>query len=118
MACLCDFCSTPNAGWRYPARSFIGYVAPGVVGKSVGDWAACHECHQLIISGNHVGLTERCVTTFIARHPGIGVVKTELGRILANCTRTSSRIVLVYHRRSYEVRWRVLPPRILKGGRK
>jgi hypothetical protein len=34
MACLCDFCSAPNAGWRHPARSFIGYVAPGVVGES------------------------------------------------------------------------------------
>ena len=52
MACLCDFCSAPDARWRHPARSFIGYVAPGVVGESVGDWAACQECHQLIISGN------------------------------------------------------------------
>ena len=52
MACLCDFCSAPDAGWRHPARSFIGYVAPGVVGESLGDWAACQECYQLIMSGN------------------------------------------------------------------
>ena len=48
MSCICDFCSAPDAGWRHPARSFIGYVAPGVVGESVGDWAACTECHQYI----------------------------------------------------------------------
>ena len=27
MACLCDFCSAPDAEWRHPARSFIGYAA-------------------------------------------------------------------------------------------
>lgn len=88
MACLCDFCSAPDAGWRHPTRSFIGYVAPGVIGKSVGDWAACHECHHLIISGNRAGLTERSVTTFIARHPELRVVKaelaTEMGKLHAN----------------------------------
>ena len=78
MACLCDFCSAPDAGWRHPARSFIGYVARGVVGESVGDWAACHECHQLIVSGDRARLTERSVLTFIARHPELEVVKTEL----------------------------------------
>ena len=78
MACLCNFCSAPDAGWRHPARSFVGYVAPGVVGESVGDWAACHECHQLIISGDRAGLTERLVTTFIARHPELGIVRNEL----------------------------------------
>ncbi len=78
MPCLCDFCSTPDAGWRHPARSFIGYITPGVVGESVGDWAACQECHQLIVSGNRAALTERSVATFIARHPELGVVKTEL----------------------------------------
>lgn len=78
MASLCDFCSAPDAGWRHPARSFIGYVTPGVVGESVGDWAACQECHHLIISGNRAGLTERSVLTFIAMHPELRVVKTEL----------------------------------------
>ena len=46
MPCLCDFCSAPDAKWRHPARNFIGYAAGGVVGESVGDWAACHECHS------------------------------------------------------------------------
>ena len=78
MACLCDFCAAPEAIWRHPARSFIGYVAGGVVGESVGDWAACQECHRLIVSGDRVRLTERSVVTFIAMHPELGAVKTEL----------------------------------------
>ena len=95
MACLCDFCSAPDAGWRHPARSFIGYVARGVVGESVGDWAACQECHQLIVSGDRARLTERSVVTFIARHPELGVVKTELatemGTLHAQLLRESYR---------------------------
>ena len=51
MPCLCDFCSAADPVWRHPARNFIGYVAGGVVGESVGDWAACQECHRLIVSG-------------------------------------------------------------------
>ena len=88
MPCLCDFCSAPDAGWRHPARSFLGYVAQGVVGESVGDWAACQECHKLIVSDDRVRLTATSVATFIARHPELGVVKTELatemGKLHAN----------------------------------
>ena len=57
---------------------FHGYVAGGVVGESVGDWAACQECHQLIVSGDRVRLTERSVLTFIAMHPELEAIKTEL----------------------------------------
>ena len=78
MACLCDFCSAPDAEWRHPARSFVGYVAAGVLGESVGDWAACQACHQLIVSGDRVLLTERSVVTFIAMHPELEAVKTDL----------------------------------------
>jgi hypothetical protein len=78
MACLCDFCSAPDAVWRHPARNFIGYVAGSVVGESVGDWAACHECHKLIVSDDRVRLTATSVSTFIARHPELEAFKSEL----------------------------------------
>ena len=78
MACLCDFCSAPDAEWRHPARSFVGYVAAGVLGESVGDWAACQACHQLIVSGDRVRLTERSVVTFVAMHPELEAVKADL----------------------------------------
>ena len=44
----CDFCSAAGPVWRYPARSFVAYCAPNVAGESVGDWAACDQCHVLI----------------------------------------------------------------------
>ena len=49
-----------------------------MVGESVGDWAACQECHQLIVSGERARLTERSVVTFIAKHPELEAVETEL----------------------------------------
>ena len=36
---ICDFCSSPNVTWVYPARTFAAYVFEGIVGESVGDWA-------------------------------------------------------------------------------
>ena len=78
MPCLCDFCSAPDAVWRHPARNFIGYIAGGVVGESVDDWAACHGCHKLIVSDDRVRLTETSVSTFIARHPELEAFKSEL----------------------------------------
>lgn len=34
---ICDFCSSPNVTWVYPARTFAAYVFEGIVGESVGD---------------------------------------------------------------------------------
>ena len=36
MGNKCDFCSAPDPSWRYPARGFIGYIACGIAGESVG----------------------------------------------------------------------------------
>ena len=55
---ICDFCSAPNVAWRYPAQSFLAYAIAGVVGQSVGDWAACRTCHELIEAGDRRGLLE------------------------------------------------------------
>ena len=74
----CDFCSVPGPEWRYPAQSFVAYCAPDVAGESVGDWAACHGCHELIVSDDRVRLTETSVLTFIARHPELEAFKSEL----------------------------------------
>jgi len=43
---ICDFCSYPSVVWRYPARSFVAYVVANIGGESVGDWAACEQCHR------------------------------------------------------------------------
>ena len=31
---ICDFCSSPNVTWVYPARTFAAYVFEGIVGES------------------------------------------------------------------------------------
>lgn len=83
MACICDFCSAPNPAWRYPARNFVGYEACGIVGESVGEWAACESCHRLIVAGDRHGLTERSVVSFIAFHAELDSIRSELATELA-----------------------------------
>jgi len=79
---LCDFCSAPAPAWRYPARSFLAYCVPNVVGESVGDWAACQECHMLIEANDRGGLAQRSLDELIRKHPEVsaaaGVLHEEL----------------------------------------
>lgn len=75
---ICDFCSSPNVTWVYPARTFAAYVFEGIVGESVGDWAACPICHGLIESGRHAELTERSLITLLERQPEMKSAEEEL----------------------------------------
>jgi hypothetical protein len=75
---ICDFCSSPTVTWVYPARTFAAYVFEGIVGESVGDWAACPTCHGLIESGRHAELTERSLTTLLERQPEMNGAEAEL----------------------------------------
>lgn len=75
---ICDFCSSPNVTWVYPARTFAAYVFEGIVGESVGDWAACSICHGLIESGRHAELTERSLTTLLESQPEMRRAEQEL----------------------------------------
>jgi hypothetical protein len=75
---LCDFCSEPSVVFRYPAQNFIAYVAAGVAGESVGDWAACKICHELIQAGDRAGLSERSVRTLLEKHPEMQNAEAEL----------------------------------------
>jgi len=78
MAPVCDFCSSPEVVWRYPAHNFIAYVIGDIAGQSVGDWAACPICHGLIESGRHAELTERSLTTLLGRQPEMKGAEAEL----------------------------------------
>jgi len=66
---LCDFCSGLDPAWRYPARSFIAYCTPDLAGESVGDWAACECCHDLIEANDRAGLVQRSLDELVAKHP-------------------------------------------------
>jgi hypothetical protein len=79
----CDFCSALGPVWRYPARSFIAYCAPGVAGESVGDWAACDQCHVLIETDDRRGLAQRSLDELILKHPEASLAAAVLYEELA-----------------------------------
>jgi hypothetical protein len=56
---ICDFCSSENPVWLYPAESFFDEVGS----RSVSDWIACQECHRLIEAGDRNALAMRVVLT-------------------------------------------------------
>ena len=80
----CDFCSAPGPVWRYPARSFVAYCAPNVAGESVGDWAACDQCHVLIETDDRRGLAQRSLYELILKHPEASAAATVLYEDLAD----------------------------------
>lgn len=62
---LCDFCTTNQSPWVLPVKSFAVY--PG--GESLGDWAACQECAELINADDWDGLTRRAIEHYQRRNP-------------------------------------------------
>ena len=80
---ICDFCSEPSVTWRYPAQSFVAYVIANIVGESVGDWAACSICHELIEAGDRWGLLERSLHTLLEKNPDMRPAETEIRGQLA-----------------------------------
>lgn len=69
---VCDFCSSPDVVWSYPARDFglatahadTGEVVPGIsIIASGGAWAACECCAKLIEADDRGALMERALTT-------------------------------------------------------
>ena len=61
---LCDFCSSPEIRWEYPARDFTTDVVRSpdggtVTERALGAWRACDECHRLIEAGDFGGLAAR-----------------------------------------------------------
>jgi hypothetical protein len=75
---ICDFCSSPEVAFVYPARTFAAYVFDGIVGESVGNWAACPTCHELIESDHQADLVERSLETLIERQPEMKYAEIEL----------------------------------------
>ena len=75
---ICDFCSSPDVAFVYPARTFAAYVFGGIVGESVGDWAACPTCHGLIESDRQADLVERSLVTLLERQPEMKSAEVEL----------------------------------------
>jgi len=74
----CDFCGSDAPRWRYAAEDYTALVNETTVVTSLGDWAACTPCHQLIEAGDRLGLA--CRT--LANHPDWGSSNTIIERIM------------------------------------
>jgi hypothetical protein len=75
---ICDFCSSPDVAFVYPARTFAAYLFDGIVGESVGNWAACPTCHELIEADRQADLVERSLVTLLERHQEMRWAENEL----------------------------------------
>ena len=58
---VCDFCSSPDVLWSYPAVDF--QVEGTRLLASEGGWAACHDCATLIEADDRDGLAQRALST-------------------------------------------------------
>lgn len=71
---VCDFCADPGVAWRYRTRTFDApdidtddmpvqrpfMNRPGILTpRSVGDWCACHACHDDIEAGQWDSIARR-----------------------------------------------------------
>lgn len=63
---ICDFCSSPDPTWDYPATSFELFGLPL---RSEGNWLVCETCHDLIESDRRAELLALTIGSFIASNP-------------------------------------------------
>lgn len=73
---ICDFCSSPEPAWRYPAASFV--VKGLGPHASDGDWAACDQCSALIEDADLRRLILRAAIA--ANRRSGGVLRTSMAR--------------------------------------
>lgn len=67
MVGTCDFCAAPHPEWCYPCDDFTVSVTTSPDYGSVGDWAACRDCHDLIERGHFDKLARKAVRSHPAR---------------------------------------------------
>ena len=65
---ICDFCSAPKPARRYSCRPF---KMTGPKLRSVGGWAACNACAELIDADRWEDLADRSVDSFLKKYPVI-----------------------------------------------
>jgi hypothetical protein len=55
----CDFCSSPEIVWEYPARDFVLPLLGTTSFLSLDGWVTCQKCYQLIEAGDTQALKKR-----------------------------------------------------------
>lgn len=78
----CDFCSSPDVQWSYPARDHVSHLGReyGLDFQlgSTGGWTACPACHALIERGDRRRLATRSLRRLIRKEPGVAAHKAEM----------------------------------------
>lgn len=77
MRMRCDFCSSADVRWEYPAADFVVFDLPVRQGSKDG-WAACEECHLLIEADDRTGLADRSLAAFGDFQVGLGLGSPDL----------------------------------------
>ena len=67
----CDFCHSTTVKWDYPTDDFMQELknnTPTVEWNSIGDWAACNTCHDMIEADAREMLATRACKSFIEEY--------------------------------------------------
>jgi hypothetical protein len=64
-AYVCDFCSDPDPRWCFPAAAF---TQEAYAWGSCDDWAACDDCHRLIVLERYERLLKRSARAYLRRN--------------------------------------------------
>jgi len=73
---VCDFCSSDEPRHDEPCadvetdRGNLPMFGGPYVANSIGAWASCETCHQLIAAGKWHTLERRATDAMCAKHPG------------------------------------------------
>ena len=85
---VCDFCSDPEVAVVYPADDAVIQVVAAPEGvylhESLGAWAACRPCHDLIEVGDRGALALRAAHRLAAQH---GLLAAEVPAVTAHIRR-------------------------------
>lgn len=85
VVAVCDFCSTPGElFWTYPCDSFNYGIPESPRDGSLGDWAACDECHALLETGDHKTVTRRAVEFELSQHPEYSQMRHQIWGVIAH----------------------------------
>ncbi len=71
----CDFCGSEDVMWLYPAKDFDYIMVDGETYRSLGEWAACETCADLIERGDRDGLMEGSAKNHLN---GLSILEKEL----------------------------------------
>lgn len=66
---VCDFCNSPHIKWEYPAISAQVHDYGNIKTASIGGWAACEDCAELIESKDKEGLLNNTIASFMDYSP-------------------------------------------------